>query len=79
MQGLPRSFPKRSSVASGLLGERYVTSILGAMKNIGPAVIKLGLITEEEYAQFLASIEDDFEKGEGIQITYRMIRARKPI
>lgn len=63
----------------GKIGKMGVTSILGAMKNSGPAVIKTGVMTEDEHAQFLASIEDEFEKVEGTQMVYRMICARKPV
>lgn len=63
----------------GKIGKMGVTSILGAMKNSGPAVLRTGVMTEDEHAQFLASIEDEFEKVEGMQMVYRMVCARKPV
>jgi len=62
----------------GKIGKMGVTSILGVITNSGPAVIKTGVFTEDEYAQILAGFEDEFEKVEGTQVAYRMVCARKP-
>lgn len=55
-------------------------AILGAVRNPGTAtvLVKAGVIEKDELAQLVASLEDEFETAEGIQLVYRMVCARKP-
>lgn len=63
----------------GKMGELGVLSNGGAVKNIGPAMVKLGVMTEEEFVQLYSSLLDEFETMEGTRYVYRMVCARKPL
>ena len=63
----------------GKLGELGTESNGDAIKNIGPKMVKVGIMTEEEFTQIYAGAVNEFEMKEGTRFVYRMICAQKPL
>lgn len=63
----------------GKMGELGVLSNGGAVKNIGPAMVKAGVMTEAEFVQLYSALLNEFETMEGTRYVYRMVCARKQV
>ena len=63
----------------GKMGELGALTNGGAVKNITPAMVKAGVMTEEEAIKLHSDLIDEFETMDGLRYVYRIICARKPL